>query len=342
MKKRSVIFKQPFVIDVEEQDIPKPKADELLVANRLSAISAGTEMLVFKGHFPADMALDEKIPSLSQPFQYPLKYGYSCVGEVIATGARPTADWMGRQVFAFHPHESHFIARPEDVIPLPDGVPVEDAVFLAGMETAVNVVMDGRPMLGERVIVLGLGVIGLLTTAVLSRFPLGILIGVDRMPLRREAGAELGADIILSGNEDNAADTLSSALASPDGDGRADLIFELSGDPDALNTALDWSGYQTRLVIGSWYGTKPATVALGGRFHRNRIAMTSSQVSTVAPALSGRWTHKRRMAVAWKMVTHCRPGKLVTHRFDVRGAQDAYEMIAEQPQHALQVVLTYG
>jgi 2-desacetyl-2-hydroxyethyl bacteriochlorophyllide A dehydrogenase len=341
MQKRSLVFTQPFSTTIEEGPLPEPKGEELLVANRMSAISAGTEMLVFKGHFPEEMAVDASINSLSGPFSYPINYGYSSVGQVIAAGSTANAEWIGREVFAFHPHTSHFTATPEVLLPLPDGVSIEDAVFLANMETAVNLVLDGRPLIGEQIVVYGMGIIGLLTMTLLSHYPLRNIIGIDPIALRRETAANLGADMTLAGEKNEMTDALAELPTTNGSDRCADLIYELSGNPEALNTALRWAGFHSRIVIGSWYGIKSSPIDLGGPFHRNRITVTSSQVSTIAPSLAARWTPQRRLQTAWRMIAKYQPGHLVSHYFDINEAQQAYELLAERPQEVLQVVLTY-
>jgi threonine dehydrogenase-like Zn-dependent dehydrogenase len=133
-----------------------------------------------------------------------------------------------------------------------------------------------------------------------------------------------------------------SIVGESDSDSRADLIYEVSGNPDALNVALALAGYHTRLVIGSWYGTKSTAIEFGGPFHRNRVSVTSSQVSTIAPELSARWTSQRRLQTAWEMLARCRPGRLISHRFQIQQAQEAYELIARAPHETIQVVLTYA
>ena len=123
--------------------------------------------------------------------------------------------------------------------------------------------------------------------------------------------------------------------------GQADLVFELSGNPQALNSALAWAGLETRIVVGSWYGDQPVTVELGGRFHRDRITISSSQVSTIAAPLTGRWSKARRLQTAWQMVQAIRPARLITHRFPIRQAQQAYERLAGSAPDMLQAVFTY-
>ncbi|MCZ7668829.1 MAG: hypothetical protein M5U34_17320 [Chloroflexi bacterium] len=147
--------------------------DEILVQTAVSAISPGTEMLLYRGQMPSDMALDDTITALDGVITYPLKYGYAAVGQVVENGQGCCDGVARRFVFAFNPHESHFITKPGDMLPLPDGMEPETAVFLPNMETAVSFVMDGRPVIGERVAVFGQGVVGLLTTSLLAQFPPG-------------------------------------------------------------------------------------------------------------------------------------------------------------------------
>jgi 2-desacetyl-2-hydroxyethyl bacteriochlorophyllide A dehydrogenase len=342
MKNRCLYFQKPFTCAIREEPLPEAREDQLLVQTHYSAISAGTEMLVFQGHFPAQETVDATLPAyVGRRFEYPLAYGYSCVGKVIAAGPLAESGWIGERVFAFQPHQSHFVVPAAELIRVPPEVADEDAVFLAGMETAVNLVMDGRPVIGERVMLLGQGIIGLLTTALLGRFPLGTLVVVERWPLRRQAALDLGARAAWAGDEPDWTREAASALVRADSHGGADLLFELSGQPAMLDTAIEWAGFGGRIVVGSWYGTKAAAIDLGGRFHRNRLRLTASQVSTIAPGFSSSWTHRRRLDLAWELIAQVRPSHLVTHRFGIEAAQKAFEQVAERPQDTLQVLLTY-
>lgn len=342
MKNRRLYFEKPFTCAVRQASLPEVRQDLLLVAVVCSAISAGTEMLVFQGRFPSRMPVDEALPSYAgKDFAYPLTYGYSSVGRVVAAGPLADPAWIGRRVFAFQPHQSHFAVPAAELIRVPAGVADEDAVFLAGMETAVNLVMDGRPVIGERVLLLGQGIVGLLTTAVLARFPLGALAVVEQWPLRRKAALDLGAGAAWAGDEPDRT-AAAADLLDREGQARgADLLFELSGQPAMLDTAIAWAGFGARIVVGSWYGTKRAPIDLGGRFHRNRLRLISSQVSSIAPAFSGRWSKLRRQDVAWDLIARVRPSRLVTQRFGIDRAQQAYEQVADRPAETLQVLLTY-
>ena len=166
------------------------------------------------------------------------------------------------------------------------------------METAVNFLLDGAPLLGETAVVLGQGVVGLLTTALLRQYPLDRLIVLDRFELRREKARALGVSDAFDPAID--LDRVKALL----GEGRADLTFELSGQPQTLDLAIELTGFAGRVIIGSWYGRKSAALDLGGRFHRSRIRLISSQVSTLTPDLFARWSKARRLDVAWSMLQH--------------------------------------
>ena len=186
MARRSLFFVGPHEVDLREEPVPEPDTDELRVRTELSAISPGTELLVYKGEVDSEMAADPNFESLSGSLSYPLKYGYAAVGHVEAVGEAVDDAWLGRRVFAFNPHESHFCARREKLHPVPDEIPTPLATLLPSAETAVTLVQDGAPRLGERVVVFGQGVIGLLTTAILGQFPLAELITVDLNADRRQ------------------------------------------------------------------------------------------------------------------------------------------------------------
>jgi len=340
MKNQRLYFQGPFTCVVQEEDLPAAREDRLLVQVSCSAISAGTEMLIFQGRFPEGMAVDATLPSYAgQRLIYPLTYGYSSVGTVVAAGPLADPAWIGQRVFAFQPHQGFFAAPAAEVIRVPAAVGDEDAAFLATMETAVNLVMDGSPVIGERVLVLGQGIVGLLTTALLGRFPLARLAVMEHWPRRRQTALDLGADAAWEGG---GADGPGSAADAPRGRDGDDLIFELSGQPAMLDTAIQCAGFDGRIVVGSWYGAQTAPVNLGGRFHRNRLRMISSQVSTLAPGFSGRWSKARRLATAWEQIARVRPSRLITHRFDIKDAQAAFEQVSARPGETLQVLLIYG
>jgi 2-desacetyl-2-hydroxyethyl bacteriochlorophyllide A dehydrogenase len=338
---RAITFTAPGQVELREERLPAPAPGQALVQAITSAISPGSELLIFRGQFPPDLAVDESIPALSGQFAFPLKYGYSAVGRVIALGEDVPDTWLGQVVFAFHPHESHFLAAPAELIPIPPGFTAEEALFLPNMETAVTFLLDGQPLIGEQVAVFGQGIVGLLTTALLSRLPLASLVTLDKYAMRREASLRIGAAASLDPASPDALERLEAHLQDDRPYRGADLVYELSGAPAALDQAIAAAGYHGRVVIGSWYGSKPAALHLGGRFHRDRIRLIGSQVSTIAPPLRGRWDTARRLGTAWEMIRAVEPTQLITHHFPIEDAALAYDLLDRQPDRAIQVVFTY-
>lgn len=338
MKQHRLEFTEPGRVVMKVGPAPQPTCDEVLVQTHYSATSPGTEMLVYRGQWPKGISVDATLDSLTGNFAYPLAYGYSAVGRVIAAGAAVSGDWLGRRIFAFQPHQDLFCCRPENLHPIPDDLDYETALFLPSMETAVNLLLDGCPLIGEKVIVIGQGIIGLLVTALLSRFPLAKLACLDSHPLRRKASLRLGAGECFD-PEDLASVTRLGGDACKGGE--ADLVYELSGNPAALNTALALTRFSGRVVIGSWYGTRKRELDLGSSFHRGRVSLISSQVSSLAPELTGRWTSKRRLAQAWEMLRLVRPSDCITHRFTLGDASLAYNLIDQSPEVTIQVIFDH-
>ena len=333
---RTLFFTAPRKTEIREIPLPALGDDEMLVETFCSAISAGTEMLVYRGQFPhlADMH-----DGISSGLNYPLAYGYGCVGRVKEIGKMVGKEWLEKLVFAFQPHTSHFIlhAKRSFFIFLPEGLTPESACFLPNTETAVNLVQDGAPILGERVLVLGQGVVGLLTASLLSEFPLESLVVADRFDLRRKALQVVGCRPQVKSFNPNDLRTSQDMAFDP-----FDLTFELSGSPSALDDAISLTIFSGRVVVGSWYGQKRAEIDLGGAFHRSRIRLVSSQVSTISPELSGRWDKTRRFEVAWKAIERIKPEKWITHRFSIDESAKAYQLLDENPQETIQVIFDYS
>lgn len=329
-------FVKPRSVELRVAQLDNPGPAQLLVQTCVSAISAGTEMLIYRGQIPQRMALDASFDALQATLDYPLQYGYACVGEVIATGADVDEHWLGKRVFSFQPHVSHFLAIADQLIVVPDDIDNMAAVFLANMETAVNLAHDGAPLLGEQVVVLGQGVVGLLLTGILAQFPLKDLVTLDTFSKRRSVSLDMGATASLDPLTES--DLAQFSILQNTG---ADLIYEVSGVPGVLNLAVQLSGFDTRIVIGSWYGSKSAVIALGGDAHRNRLQISTSQVSTLASSISGRWDKTRRFDVAWDMIRLLRPESLISHQQSLGDADMLYRLLDCNPQDVLQAVFLY-
>ena len=331
--RRSLFFVAPGSVEVREEPLSPPGPGQVLVETLVSAISPGTEMLVYRGQVPAGMPLDASIPGLTDTFSFPVKYGYAAVGRVAALGTGVASEWQDQLVFCLHPHESHFLASPDELVPVPAGLAAEHACLFPHAETAVTFLMDGRPIVGEDVAVFGQGVVGLVTTAFLARMPLSTLVTFDRHPMRRQRSLAVGAHQCVDPGD-------SAALSAMHGS--FDLTYELSGTPAALDQALAVTGFKGRVVIGSWYGDRRVDLDLGGAFHRSRMTLVSSQVSTIDPQWEGRWDRERRGAVAWRLLADLDPETLVTHRFPLSQAAAAYDMVDRHQGETVQVLLEHG
>jgi len=349
MKRKTIYFTAPKQVELHEESLPVLGADEVLVETICSSISAGTEMLIYRGQFPR---IVDSHDSFSSDLKYPLAYGYACVGRIAETGKQIDRSLLDKLVFGFAPHTSAFICDPSSLIFAPASLSAETCSFLPNMETAVNLVQDAAPILGERVLVLGQGVVGLLVASLLKEFSLETLVTSDCYAIRRKASLDLGASdsfdpeslkkesSTTSSNIDVTAKT--DSKCQPAYTQKFDLTFELSGSPSALNDAISMTAFSGRIVIGSWYGEKQASIDLGSTFHRSRIQLISSQVSTIAPALSGRWNKARRFEVAWEALKRIQPQKWITHRFPIEEAHKAYQLLDENPQETIQVLFEYS
>jgi len=277
--------------EIREETLPPRAPDQALVRALATGISRGTERLVLMGRVPDSQHAAMRCPLQAGDFPFPVKYGYGAVGEV-----EDGPDHLrGRRVFCLHPHQDRFLAPASMCIPLPDGVPDARAVLAANMETAVNVLWDARPLAGERALVIGAGVVGLLVAFLLSRMP-GIEVAVCDLDPRRRAVAEaLGATF----------------SAPEDAPGERDLIIHASADPAGLRHALTLCAFEGRIVEASWFGTREATLPLGEAFHAKRLSIVSTQVGAVSPAMRGRRTHAERMALALSLLADARLDALV-------------------------------
>ena len=337
MRSQTLFFIAPRQIEIRSTNLPELKTDEVLVQAVCSAISAGTEMLIYQGRFPRTLETDSVISGLRGGFKYPLAYGYACVGKVVEVGKDVDINWLDRLVFAFQPHTSYFISKPESLFSIPQSLSPDTACFFPNMETAVNLVQDAAPIFGERVLVLGQGIIGLLTASLLQEYPLETLVTADPYEMRREASLNLKVSEALDPTSENFQSNLSAYTQK-----KFDLTLELSGEPSALEDALALTCFSGRIVIGSWYGEKKVELDLGGAFHRSRIKLISSQVSTIAPELSARWDKARRFEAAWKALEKVQPEKWITHRFPIEQAAEAYRLLDENPQEAIQILVSYS
>jgi len=326
MQARRLLFVAPRRVAVEPVDLPEPDAGELLVRTRYSGISTGTELLGYRGLLDPDLPVDETIGSLGGTFGYPFPYGYSCVGEVDRAAGPVTA---GTLVFAFHPHQDRFRVSAADVVPLPAGTDPRLATLLPYVETGLQLSLDAGQVARETVVVLGLGVVGVLTSLLLQRAG-ATVVAADPSPDRRELAASLGLLAVEPAE-------LPSRLPR----GGVPLLLELSGSPAALAGGLDLLAHEGTALVGSWYGRQQVELPLGGAFHRRRLTIRSSQVSTIPAASSARWDVGRRRRVAVDLLGELPLGALATTEFRFEEAAAAYATLDRQEPGVFHIALRY-
>jgi 2-desacetyl-2-hydroxyethyl bacteriochlorophyllide A dehydrogenase len=334
IKARALWFAAPRKAALRAETVPPPGPGEVRVETAASAVSAGTEMLVYRGEVPQDLPLD--LPTFAGSYAFPIKYGYAAVGHVLDTG--PDIDHLstGDTVFVHHPHQEVFVVPARMPVLLPDDLDPVLGVFGANLETALNIVHDTPVRLGETALVFGQGIVGFLVALLLKRAGAGQVLVVDPLEKRRRRALAAGADGAFwpEGLEERVEEMT---------DGRrADVAVETSGSGAALQSAVDTVATEGTVVVASWYGTKPVTLALGEHFHRGRVRLRSSQVGRSNPELAPRWDKVRRMDTVLSLLGRLELGELISHRIPFEEAPEAYALLDERPAEALQVIFTYG
>jgi threonine dehydrogenase-like Zn-dependent dehydrogenase len=258
--------------ELRAEALPPADADGVLLRTLASGVSRGTEALVFAGRVPASQYETMRAPMMGGAFPFPVKYGYSAVAE--------TPD--GKRVFLLHPHQDRIVAKAAHCLAVPDAVPTSRAVLAANMETALNIVWDAAPLAGERMLVVGAGVVGLLTASLLARSPGARVTVVDVDARRAPLAGHFGCGFALP-------------EAAP---AEQELIVHASGTEAGLRCALQAAAFEARIVEASWFGTTAPALPLGEAFHQRRLRLLSSQVGSVATAMRGRRSHAERLALA--------------------------------------------
>jgi 2-desacetyl-2-hydroxyethyl bacteriochlorophyllide A dehydrogenase len=329
MKARAVTFVAPRRVELREVEVPDPPDGHLLVATEWSGISSGTELLAYRGEVDPGLPLDETLGALAGTFAYPFRYGYSAVGRVV----RPAGPFReGQRVFAFHPHQDRFVADADGAVAVDDLDP-RAATLYPLVETAVQVSLDAAPRLGETAVVVGLGAVGILVAALLGRTG-AVVLGSEPEPARRAAAEAFGVRAV-------GPDEVGEAVAAQTGGRGADLVVESSGSPRALAASLGLLAHEGTALVCSWYGTKPVTLPLGAAFHRRRLALRSTQVSTLPAALSARWDRRRRAELAWRLCRQLPLSALATHAFPFERAAEAYACADRKDDGLIHAALRY-
>ncbi|MGV9705572.1 dehydrogenase [Streptomyces sp. NPDC003483] len=277
--------------EIRDVALPEPAEGEVLVRALWSGVSRGTETLVFRGGVPHNQYETMRAPFQEGDFPGPVKYGYLSVG-IVEEGP---AHLLGRTVFCLYPHQTRYVVPASAVTPLPAGVPAGRAVLAGTVETAVNALWDAAPLIGDRIAVIGGGMVGCSVAALLARFPGVRLQLVDADPARAEVAAALGAE-----------------FASPaEARGECDLVVHASATEQGLARALELLRPEGTVLELSWYGDRRVTLPLGEAFHSRRLSVRSSQVGTVSPARASR-TYAERLALALDLLADPALDALIT------------------------------
>ncbi len=286
-----------------------------MVRTLYSAVSRGTETLVFRGEVPPSEYSSMRAPFQAGDFPAPVKYGYVNVGRV----ERGPAALLGRLVFCLYPHQTRYIVPAASVVPIPREVPATRAVLAANLETAVNGLWDLSPAIGDRIAVVGAGAVGCLCAWLAARIPGCRVELIDINPKRGDVAAQLGVDFALPA----------------DASAEADAVLHCSGSPEGLATALRIAGFEATVLEMSWYGSRPVAVPLGEAFHARRLSLRSSQVGTVAPAQRSRWSHRRRLALALDLLADPILDCLITSESAFEELPDVIARLAGNPGHTI-------
>ncbi|MEH0417146.1 dehydrogenase [Streptomyces sp. B21-083] len=278
--------------EIRDVELPAPGEGEVLVRTLWSGVSRGTETLVFRGGVPVSQYAAMRAPFQEGDFPGPVKYGYLNVGVV---EAGPDA-LVGRTVFCLYPHQTRYVVPVGAVTPVPDSVPAERAVLAGTVETAVNALWDAAPLAGDRIAVVGGGMIGCSVAALIARFP-GVRVQlVDADPGRAKTAEALGVDFALPGD----------AL------GECDLVVHASATEAGLARSLELLAAEGTVIELSWYGDRRVSLPLGEAFHSRRLTVRSSQVGTVSPAARPGRSYADRLALALDLLADPALDALVT------------------------------
>lgn len=282
-------------------ELPSRGAEDVLVQTLFTGVSRGTESLVWNGRVPTSEYERMRCPHQAGEFSFPIKYGYCAVGRVVE-GPRP-----GRRVFCLHPHQSAFVVADAAVVDIPQNIPPARAVLAANMETAINAVWDAQVGPGDRVLVVGAGVVGCLVASVVSRIAGCLVELVDVDPRKADVAASLGVSFS------------SPAQAGSD----VDIAFHASASEAGLQHALDHVGVEGTVVEMSWFGERAVQLRLGAAFHARRLRIVSSQVGMLPANRRARWSYARRMNLAMQLLADARLDALVSSEspFETAAAQ---------------------
>jgi 2-desacetyl-2-hydroxyethyl bacteriochlorophyllide A dehydrogenase len=330
---RGLWFTAPRRAELLAESVKKPTGSEVTVRAIASLVSAGTEILVYRGELAAEDKLG--LETCAGSFGFPVKYAYQVVGEVIEAG--PEARFKpGQILFVRHPHQDYFTVRSDGwlISAVPEGISPERAVFVNLLEVALNCNLDVPLRIGDCVVVFGQGVVGSLA-AQLTRRVAGSVIVVDPILARRNAALAWGADAAFAPAD------AAAGIAELTGGRGADICIEATGAPSALQAAILATGQEGTVAVISFFGTRPVPLVLSPEFHYRRQRIVSSQVSSLGSGLQPRWSRERRNAVAFDLLRRDWLATPISHELPFSRAPDAYVILDASPSDAMGIVLKY-
>ncbi|HEY0279322.1 MAG TPA: zinc-binding alcohol dehydrogenase [Solirubrobacterales bacterium] len=318
---RAFWLRSPGEGEIRPAALPDPGPGEVLVRSECSGVSRGTETLVFRGAVPPDQRETMRAPFQEGDFPGPVKYGYLSVGTV----EEGPAELRGRSVFCLYPHQTAYVVPASAVTVVPEDVPAERAVLAGTVETAVNALWDAAPLLGDRVTVVGAGMVGCCVARLLSAFPATEVTLVDVDITRAEVAAALGVDFALPA----------------DAAGDRDLVVHTSATTAGLRRSLELLAPERTVLDLSWYGDAEVRLSLGGAFHSRRLGIRSSQVGAIPPARAGSRTTAERLALALELLRDPAFDALLSGRSHFRELPDVMSQLATGRLPALCHTITY-
>lgn len=318
---RAVWYTKKGIVELKAAPLEPLAPGQAVVRTLFSGVSRGTERLVLTGAISASEWERMRAPLQEGAFPFPVKYGYCATG-IVEDGPK---ELIGRTVFCLHPHQDYFIAPVSMLAPIPDGVPAQRATLAANMETALNGLWDAGAGPGDRIVVVGGGVVGLLIAYLSARLP--------------------GADVTLTDTDKSRAKLaqhLGFRFATPDqAPPDADIVFHASSTSAGLGTAIGAAGMEATVVEMSWYGDTAVTASLGGAFHSRRLKMISSQVGQVSPSRRPRWTYRRRLEAALGLLQDPALDALVANEIAFEAAAEALPKALAAGADGLAPVIRY-
>lgn len=301
---RAIYFTAPGKVEIREERLPDPAEGELALESILQGISPGTERLMFSGNFPRGLASEPGMDGFEGSFDYPFRYGYINIAR----------DAAGRRFFAFRDHCTRFNARLDELIPLPETLDSDLALLIPHTETAISIVHDLNPRFGDRIMIAGAGILGILTAELLSRYQGCAVTVIDPLQQKRQFF-------------DTGRISFHTRPTDSGGFGSFDAAVDASASVEGLQSCIDAIGFEGSVIVASWFGDRKVGLNLGRAFHRKRLKLISSQVSHIGRDLGPLWSKKRRMDLTLRTVLELQRRDLITARFSFSRAFNAFTLI---------------